>query len=66
MDTKYFQRALDEFNSRDQVLPGSERKLAPRRIGDLDVSEFSEILRRAQELKDADQRKSAVLDRMGA
>ena len=57
MDTKYFAEALAEF--------GREQR-TNRPIGELRVAELSFILRRAQELKDEDQRKSAVLDRMGA
>lgn len=55
LDTKYFQEALEqEFHDRKKT------------VGELTLHELSHILRRAQELKDADQRKSAVLDRMGA
>ena len=44
MDTKYFQQALKEFGREQRV---------NRSLGDLKVAEFSYILRRAQELKDA-------------
>jgi hypothetical protein len=63
MDTKYFQQALAEFGREQET---------NRRIGDLKVAELSFILRRAQELKDADsleaQRRGRqnALDRMGA
>ena len=63
MDTKYFAEALAEF--------GREQR-TNRPIGELRVAELSFILRRAQELKDADsleaQRRGRenALNRMGA
>ena len=61
MDTKYFQQALDEWrHSRLQPAP------ADMKVGQMTLGQLSWLLRRAQELKDADQAKSAVLDRMGA
>jgi ornithine carbamoyltransferase len=48
VDTKYFQQALTMFNPF-------------LRVGDLTMKELSEILRRAQELKNADQRTLAEI-----
>jgi len=56
VDTKYFAEALAEF--------GREQS-TNRDIGKLKVAELSHILRRAQELKDAEKLKDATLDRTG-
>jgi hypothetical protein len=50
MDTKYLQRAFEEWMDSDFS------KLAKTKTGDLSVFELSLLLRRAQELKDADQK----------
>ena len=60
MDTKYFQQALDEYKA--VAWPHTTTAT----LADVPLQELSKILRRAQELKDADRSKSAVLDRMGA
>ena len=57
MDTKYVDQALREFG---------QRLGSVCTIGDLTLGELSRILQRAQQLKDADHQRSAVLDRMGA
>lgn len=61
MDTKYFQQALDEYR-KDR----SAASIGEGFLGTMSLTQLSHLLRRAQELKDADQRKSAMLDRMGA
>ena len=59
MDTKYFHQALEE------AFRGG--KLATQKVGDLTILEFSLLLKRAQELKDADKpQPNHALDRMGA
>ena len=59
MDTKYFHQALEEaFRS---------GRLASMKVGDLTMGEVSLLLKRAQELKDADKpQPNHALDRMGA
>ena len=47
MDTKYFRQALEEF---------ALKRSAQIKAGDLTVGELSWLLRRAQELKDGDDR----------
>lgn len=56
-DTKYFTAALDE------ALPS--RIADELRVGDLSMRELSLLLRRAQELKDADRARENQLGRMG-
>lgn len=57
LDTKYFEQAVREYG----------RKLGSVcTVGDLTLGELSRLLRRAQELKDADQQKAILLERKGA
>jgi hypothetical protein len=60
-DTKYFAAALDEW--RNQNLPGRGFEL---NVGDISVGQLSCLLRRAQELKDADRAEQIELGRMNA
>ena len=57
-DTLYFQRALDEYNRIQITEWGRELK-----AGELPLAELSNILRRAQQLKDADKAEQLKLDR---
>ncbi len=56
MDTRYFQQAVDEY--------ALKRSMAIK-VGDLTVGELSWLLRRAQELKDADRMRQNALNKMG-